>query len=397
MIPRQLEVARLAALVSYVRPLDRSRHAGREGHIVEEPRCGQDPSPEARRITLRSRASCAVRRRGPARVRCDMATPPADEAQPLPTDRKTVARDLYHILREQLREEVVGHAAIVDRLALAGAQHAAGIPSRLVLVGPPGVGKTTLVRTLAESLRLPYLLVDLTELAETNFTGLQLADLLANLYIQAECSIGRMEKAVIVLDELDKVAMRGGYTVGRDYRRGKRQSLLALLGGGVPVRFGASGYRDRSMQWRSDSALIIGAGVFQGLAPGRDPAPEDLIRLGLMPELVERLGQVVRLQPLGSAELARVLERRLELMRTAFEAFGYSLTVTPAALATVAHAVAQGHGRAGPRTAATWLIAAAQRGLMSLLNADAAPGTTWSLTPDDVADRLLARPSPRRR
>ncbi len=285
----------------------------------------------------------------------------------------------------------------MDRLALVGAQHAAGIPSRLVLVGPPGVGKTTLVRTLAESLRLPYLLVDLTELAETNFSGLQLADLLASLYIQAESSVRRMAKAVIVLDELDKLAMREASTVGRDYRRGKQQSLLALLGGGVPLRFGMSGDRDRSMQWTSDSALIIGAGVFAGLPSGRDPAPEDLIRLGLMPELVERLGQVIRLQPLGAAELARVLERRLHPMRTAFEAFGYGLVVSPAALASVAQAVAQGHGRAGPRTAAAWLVAAAQRGLTTLLNGGASPGTIWTLTPDDIADRLVVRPGPRRR
>ena len=267
-----------------------------------------------------------------------------------------------------------------------------------MLGGPSGVGKSTLARTLAESLQLPHTIVDVSELAETNWSGLQLADVLTGLYHQSGASMRRMARAVIVLDELDKLAARGASTAGRDYLRGKQRSLLGLLGGGVPLHFGAGGDRDRSFEWPSDSALIIGAGVFQGLPDGRDPAPEDLIRLGLMPELVERLGQVIRLQPLGPAELARVLERQLAPMRASYEHFGFELRISPAAVAAVARTTVHGLGRAaGPRTAGTWLIEAAQRGLISLLNADAQPGTTWTLTPDDVADRLVLPSPPRRR
>lgn len=319
-----------------------------------------------------------------------------DGAMPL-TALELEARLAYQTIRARLSAAVVGHEAARDLLALLGTQHLlgsrAGPPVRAVLVGPSGSGKSTLVRALAESLRVPFAVVDVTELAETNWSGLQIADVLGDLWRQADGDTDRFQRAVIVLDELDKVATGTAVGVSLDYAIGRQRSLLPLLGAG-PLRLAPPGARDRTVTWDSQHALIVSAGVFDGLPRDRRVTPTDLQRLGLMHELVERLGRVIRLAPLGASELAAVLRAGLRSTEGLYQRFGFRLRVTDEACALVARAVAEGRLDAGPRQAVTLLAAAAQERLLTLLNAGAAGGSVVALTPDDVALPLRALGAP---
>lgn len=96
-----------------------------------------------------------------------------------------------------------------------------------------------------------------------------------------------MRKAVLVHDDNDKVGSGGSEGTGREYRRGKQESLLELLGGNVDLHYGPDQEEGR-WSWRSDEALVVG-GVFDGLPPWRLSA-SDLVEWGLTPEIVGRLG-----------------------------------------------------------------------------------------------------------
>lgn len=313
----------------------------------------------------------------------------AEKDGPPPED----AVALYHDIRARMRERVVGHSEPVTRLALMGAQHLVGaVRQRAVLVGPSGCGKSTLMRALANALRVPHVVVDVTGLAEQNWRGYDLSDVARDLYERADGSLARMHEAVVVLDEIDKLGLRHAEGPGKDYRLGKQQSLLSLLGGGLEIRFGLEG-DDRSMSWMADRTLIVGAGVFDGL-PRSDPvSPGELIEWGLIPELVERFGSVIRLSPLEGAELVEVLRTGLLEVEEMFYAFGYDVRFTDQAVAYAARSVGNSGREAGPRSAMSWLRSAAERGLLRLLHARADEGTTWTVTPDDL--KVPARTSSR--
>lgn len=304
----------------------------------------------------------------------------AEAGRPPPDD----AVALYHEIRARMRQRVVGHSEAVTRLALMGAQHLLGAArQRALLVGPSGCGKSTLTRALAEALEVPHVIVDVTGLAEQNWRGYDLSDVARDLYERSDDSLARMHKAVVVLDEIDKVGLGQAEGAGKDYRLGKQQSLLSLLGGGLEIRFGLGG-DDRSLSWMTDQALLVGAGVFDGLPTSGPVSPGELIEWGFIPELVERLGSVVRLSPLEGKELIQVLRSDLDEVAKMFDAFGYRLEFTDEAVSYVARAVERSGGSAGPRSGVSWLRAAGERGLVRLLHAKAQEGSTWMVTPDDV-------------
>lgn len=296
------------------------------------------------------------------------------------------ARALYDALRMRLAETVIGHAHARDQLALLGTRHALGlatVPLRAVLAGPSGCGKSTLVRALAQCLGYPYAVVDVTELAETNWSGLQIGDVLGDLWVQAGECPERMARSVIVLDEIDKLAAGRLTGVSRDYQLGRQRSLLPLLGG-APLRFTVPKARDRTLAWSSARALIIGAGVFGRLRPGEALSAAALIAIGFEHELVERMGQLLRLPPLSATQLGRVLRAGVEGVVATYDAFGIGLTIPEHTCGYVARAIADGKLRVGTRQATTLLIEAAQVKLVGLLEQQVPRGTVVALTPDDL-------------
>ena len=169
-------------------------------------------------------------------------------------------------------------------------------------------------------------------MAETNWKGAQLSDFLWALHpggrgrrgpaCPGRCSYGR--------DRQGRVSGRAGD--GHRLRLGKQQSLLGLLGG-EPVPYSPCRERDRT--WSAARALIVSAGVFDGLPP--DPvAPSDLIQWGLLPELVGRLGEVLRLEPPGRAAVEEILWRSLGPVGAMWEGFGLELVIAQETVGAVA-------------------------------------------------------------
>jgi ATP-dependent protease Clp ATPase subunit len=224
--------------------------------------------------------------------------------------------------------------------------------------------------------------IDVAELAETNWAGHTLADALGALYRAANESVPNMRRAVVVLDEVDKTSTHGLETSSLAYRIGKQTSLIPLLGGApVAVRIGDT--NAPTVTWRADRALIIAAGTFSMLGFDGAVTPERLVRAGFMPELVERFGEVLTLEPLTGAALRRVLGRGLLDTRELFALYGYRLAVSPEALDYAAARIRS--GRFGPRSALAWLRAAAHRGLLELIDRDANADVEWRLTPDELS------------
>ncbi|GBD41727.1 ATP-dependent Clp protease ATP-binding subunit ClpX [bacterium HR39] len=263
-----------------------------------------------------------------------------------------------------LGRKVVGQEEAQEALAFAFLTHLARLkdPSlrvhpHLLLVGPTGSGKTHLVRTLADHLGLPTVHASATSLTQAGYVGDDVETLLARLLREAGGEPELAEVGVIFLDEFDKLARKSGEhrAESRDVSgEGVQQALLRMVEGALvpvpqnlsgPARYGGEGRREVLLD--TSRILWIFAGSFEGLEEvvrsrlppalgftprraGKRPLPthEDLVRYGIIPELVGRIGQVVLLSPLTEEELARVLEGPegfLAEYRALLQRFGLSL------------------------------------------------------------------------
>lgn len=292
----------------------------------------------------------------------------------------------YNEIRRRMREEsgVVGQDHVVDRLSLLGARHVhVGGRQRAVLVGPSGVGKTTIVAALARATGCPFLAWDVSTSSEAGWSGIDVGNAFAELYQQCDHDVEQMQAAVVCLDELCKLALRDSTGTVREHRRGQMKSLLGLLGGGIPIRFPEYGDRGTSVAVSTDDMLIVGSGSFDGLAP--DPGPGDLVAYGFSIELVGRISQILTVAPLTPAEMTAIYRRTVDEALIAARDFGFEIVVPDAVLLYVAHAVADGGEHVTPRAGMGWLQAAVDSAILRLLDLGARPGTVYQLQPDQVA------------
>ncbi len=296
------------------------------------------------------------------------------------------AADQFRHVREALAAEVIGHEAVLDRLALAAIQHLRGpVSPRLLLYGDTGVGKSTLLGALARAVGDPLAIVNVAELAETNWKGVDLRDVLDAVLPKAP-QFTAHHRAVVVLDELDKASLAGESGVSLSYRLGKQHSLLGLLGGVTPLSL------SDNRVWYSDRALIVGAGVFTGVPRTHRVAPSALLGSGFQPELVDRFGALLYLEHLDAQGFRMLLERTAATCSDAAARLGYSLGVTATALNRVLRAYL-GHGcEAGPRAAQQWIRDAADRVLMRALRYAENPARSLVVAPDDLElPRMMVR------
>ena len=295
-------------------------------------------------------------------------------AETIPTPRQ---------IREELDRRVIGQEEAKKILSVAAYNHFKrrrlgqnAKKSNILLCGPSGSGKTLLAKALADCLNVPFVIADATSFTEAGYIGADVESCIEALLKKAGGDVRAAEHGIVYVDEIDKIAKKGGAPGnGRDISgEGVQNALLKLMEGTtVQVRSGTARMlaQERKTAVKTDQILFICGGAFAGIdEPEEKPAgflatreprkpkqhrAEDFIRYGMTPELMGRLPVIASLSELTSRDLVRVLTEPegclIEHYQDLLELDGVALTFTDEALEGIARKASEnGTGARGLQT-----------------------------------------------